>query len=65
MKTTQEIKTDFEQILSDVSGISGITSDSATQVAQVILQEFGRQIDDVGMNGCSVDGVAWGVVEGT
>ena len=42
MKTTQEIKTDFEQILSEVSKISGVTQDTAVQVSTVILQESGK-----------------------
>ncbi len=42
MKTTQEVRNEFEQILSDVSRISGITSDSAVQVATAILRESGK-----------------------
>ena len=42
MKTTQEIKADFEQILSEVSKISGVTPDTAVQVSTVILQESGK-----------------------
>lgn len=42
MKTTQEIKADFEQILSEVSRISGVTPDTAVQVSTVILQESGK-----------------------
>lgn len=42
MKTIQEIKQDFEQIFAEVSRINGITTDSATEVAKVILQESGK-----------------------
>lgn len=42
MKTIQEIKSDFEQILSEVVKISGISIDSAVQVSAVILQESGK-----------------------
>jgi len=42
MKTTQEIKADFEQILSDVNKISGVTPDTAVQVSTAILQESGK-----------------------
>lgn len=42
MKQIQEIKSDFEQILSEVIKINGIPIESATQVAQVILQESGK-----------------------
>jgi len=42
MKTIQEIKSNFEQILSEVSKIPEITQDSATQIAAVILQESGK-----------------------
>lgn len=42
MKTIQEIKTIFEQILSEVARINGIPIESATQVATVILQESGK-----------------------
>jgi len=42
MKTTQEIKIEFEQVLSEVSKISGMTAESAVQVATMILQESGK-----------------------
>lgn len=42
MKTIQEIKSNFEQILSEVIKINGISTESATQVAAVILQESGK-----------------------
>jgi len=42
MKTIQEIKTIFEQILSEVLKINGISVDSAVQVSTVILQESGK-----------------------
>jgi len=42
MKTIQEIKTVFEQILHEVARINGIPIESATQVATVILQESGK-----------------------
>lgn len=42
MKTIQEIKTEFEQVLGDVSKISGMTTESAVQVASLILQESGK-----------------------
>ncbi|MBI5872316.1 hypothetical protein HZB88_04505 [archaeon] len=42
MKTIQEIKTDFEQVLSDLSKISGMTPESSIQVATIILQESGK-----------------------
>ena len=42
MKNIQEIKNEFEQILSEVIKINGISVESATQVAQVILQESGK-----------------------
>ena len=42
MKTIQEIKNEFEQILTDVSRIPGVASEAATQVATVILREFGK-----------------------
>ena len=42
MKTIQQIKSDFEQILSEVVRINGISVESAVQVATVILQESGK-----------------------
>jgi hypothetical protein len=39
---TEEIYQQFEQILSDLRGIDGLPSDSVVQVAQVILQESGK-----------------------
>ena len=42
MKSIQEIKSNFEQILSDVIKIQGLPVESATQVAAVILQESGK-----------------------
>lgn len=51
MKTAQEIKTDFEQILSDVSKISGMTTESAVQVTTMILQESGKFQRTQMMNG--------------
>ena len=42
MKTIQEIKQDFEQVFAEVSRIDGITAESATDVAKVILQESGK-----------------------
>lgn len=53
MKTIQEIKSDFEQVLSDVSKINGISVESATQVATVILQESGKFQRTQMMNGNS------------
>lgn|SRR3989338_842426 len=51
MKTIQEIKTDFEQILSDVSKINGMTTESAVQVTTMILQESGKFQRTQMMNG--------------
>lgn len=42
MKTIQQIKSDFEQILSEVVRINGISVESAVQVSTVILQESGK-----------------------
>ncbi|MBN1794248.1 MAG: hypothetical protein JW844_04730 [Candidatus Omnitrophica bacterium] len=42
MKTLQQIKSDFEQILSEVLRINGISVESAVQVSTVILQESGK-----------------------
>ncbi|MBN1156820.1 hypothetical protein JXA85_04330 [Candidatus Woesearchaeota archaeon] len=42
MRTLQQIKQDFEQILSEVLKINGISVDSAVQVSTVMLQEFGK-----------------------
>jgi hypothetical protein len=42
MRTIQQIKSDFEQILSEVVKINGISVESAVQVATVILQEAGK-----------------------
>ena len=42
MRTIQQIKSDFEQILSEVVRINGISVESAVQVATVILQESGK-----------------------
>jgi hypothetical protein len=39
---TQEIKNEFEQILDEVMKINGLSAESATQVATVILQESGK-----------------------
>lgn len=39
---TQDIKSQFEQILDDVKNISGLSEESATKVATVILQEAGK-----------------------
>ena len=50
MKTIQEIKQDFEQIFAEVSGISGMTTDSATEIAKVILQESGKNSRTQAMN---------------
>jgi len=42
MRTLQQIKSDFEQILSEVLKINGISVESAVQVSTVILQESGK-----------------------
>jgi len=42
MKTIQEIKSNFEQILEEVIKINGLAVESATQVATAILQESGK-----------------------
>ena len=42
MRTIQQIKSDFEQTLSEVVKINGISVESAVQVATVILQESGK-----------------------
>lgn len=42
MKSLQQIKQDFEQILSEVLRINGISVESAVQVSTVILQESGK-----------------------
>jgi hypothetical protein len=42
MKTVEEIKSDFEEVLSDLSKIDGMTPESTVQVATVILQESGK-----------------------
>jgi hypothetical protein len=42
MRTLQQIKSDFEQILSEVIRLNGISVESAVQVSTVILQEFGK-----------------------
>jgi len=42
MRTLQQIKSDFEQTLSEVARINGVSVDSAVQVATVILQEYGK-----------------------
>ena len=42
MKNLQQIRSDFEQILSEVLKISGISVDSAVQISSAILQEFGK-----------------------
>ena len=42
MRTLQQIKSDFEQILSEVMRINGVSVESAVQVSTVILQEFGK-----------------------
>ena len=39
---TQEIKEQFKQTLEEVTKINGITTESAVQVATVILQESGK-----------------------
>ena len=39
---TEHIKQQFEQILEDVIKINGLTIESATQIAAVILQETGK-----------------------
>jgi PBP1b-binding outer membrane lipoprotein LpoB len=51
MRTIQEIKSNFEQILSDVSKISGMTAESAVQVTTMILQESGKFERTEMMNG--------------
>jgi fructosamine-3-kinase len=38
----QEIKEQFEQVLNEVIKINGLTIESATQVAQVIITEAGK-----------------------
>lgn len=53
MKTIQEIKSDFEQVLSDLSKINGMTPESSVQVATVILQESGKFQRTQMMNGNS------------
>jgi hypothetical protein len=42
MKTIQEIKGDFEQVLSEVIKINGVSIEAAIQTAVVILQEAGK-----------------------
>jgi len=42
MRNLQQIKSDFEQILSEVIRINGISVESAVHVSTVILQEFGK-----------------------
>jgi hypothetical protein len=42
MRTLQQIKSDFEQILSEVIKINGISVESAVHVSTVMLQEFGK-----------------------
>ncbi len=42
MRTLQQIKSDFEQILSEVIKINGVSVESAVHVATVILQESGK-----------------------
>ena len=39
---TIEIKNQFKQILHELQDIDGLPADSVVQVAQVILQEFGK-----------------------
>lgn len=61
MKTTQEIKSNFEQILSDVIKIQGLPVESATQVATAILQESGKferteMLNSNGRNGNNSNG---------
>lgn len=51
MRTIQQIKSDFEQILSEVVRINGISVESAVQVATVILQESGKYNRCPGING--------------
>jgi hypothetical protein len=42
MKTIQEIENEFKQTLEEVTKINGITTESAVQVATIILQESGK-----------------------
>lgn len=42
MKSVEEIRSNFEQILNEVIRIQGLPVESATQVAAVILQESGK-----------------------
>ena len=42
MKTIQEIKEQFTQTLEEVTKINGITTESAVNVATLILQESGK-----------------------
>lgn len=39
---TSEIKEQFEQVLCGLQGIEGLTTESQVQIAQVILQESGK-----------------------
>lgn len=39
---TLELKEQFEQVLNELKGIDGLTSETAVQVAQVILHESGK-----------------------
>ena len=42
MRTTNDIISDFEQILSEVIKMDGVSEESAVQVSAVILQEYGK-----------------------
>lgn len=42
MKTTQEVRNEFEQILSEVKNINGVMPESAVQIATAILHESGK-----------------------
>ena len=42
MKTTQEVRKEFEQILSEVKNINGVMPESAVQIATAILHESGK-----------------------
>ncbi len=42
MKTIQEMEKEFEQIISNVVKIDGVSVELATQVGAVILQEYGK-----------------------
>jgi hypothetical protein len=42
MRTIEQIRSDFEKILTEVIKIDGVSEESAVQVSAVILQEYGK-----------------------